>query len=229
MTVMPLAVVAAAVAATAWRALGLVLLAAALLAALAWGVVRLRALGIGPWAPPAEDDDLPPLLLRPPASGTAPRPAAVAPAPRPAVVAPAPQVVSPPQQPGAPVEVGSVRFHRPPEGTLQLLPGRLEILAGSRRVEEIRFVRVPGRPAAVTFGRGVGEPHTHVQLEAPTVSRLHARMSYEAGTWRIANLSGTNPVCVNGAALSLEPGADTVLEDGDEVEMGQVVYRFRAR
>lgn len=259
MTVMPLAVVAAAVAATAWHALGLVLLGAAVLAAVAFAVLRLRARD-GRGAGEDEEDDLPPLLLRPPGPGALPRRAAVAPAPqvvsRPQQPETSPEPHDPPRlpaksppgagrrsakrgaetlaaipahEPGDAVDVGNVRFHRPPEGTLQLLPGRLEILAGSRRIEEIRFVKVPGRPAAVTFGRGVGEPHTHVQLEAPTVSRLHARMSYEGGAWRIANLSGTNPVLVNGAALSVDPAADTVLKDGDEVAMGQVLFRFRAR
>jgi pSer/pThr/pTyr-binding forkhead associated (FHA) protein len=127
------------------------------------------------------------------------------------------------------VRIGQVHFHRPPEGTLQLLPGRLEILAGTDRVDEIRFLKLPGREAAVTFGRSRGEPHAHVQLEAPTVSRLHARMSYQGGRWRIANLSSTNPILVNGEQLPLEPDVSALLEDGDRVEMGQVIFRFRMR
>lgn len=130
---------------------------------------------------------------------------------------------------GAAAHVGQVHFHRPPEGTLQLLPGRLEILAGTERVDEIRFLKVPGQEPAVTFGRATGEAHLHVQLEAPTVSRMHARMSFQGGRWRIANLSRTNPIVVNGEQLPLDANASAVLEDGDCLEMGQVVFRFRMR
>lgn len=127
------------------------------------------------------------------------------------------------------VEVGRVRFHRPPEGTLQLLPGRLEILAGNEQVEEIRFVKLPGREPVVTFGRNAGEPHTHVQLQSPTVSRMHAVMRFQFGRWHIVNLSQTNPVHVRGVELPSE-GTDPIpLEDGDELEMGEVTFRFRLR
>ena len=38
----------------------------------------------------------------------------------------------------------TVRFRRPADEALQLLPGRLEVLGGEPRREEIRFVRAPG-------------------------------------------------------------------------------------
>src|SRR5919204_1507644 len=63
------------------------------------------------------------------------------------------------------VQAGLVRFHRPPEGTLQLLPGRLEIISGKEGVDEIRFVKVPGKEPVITFGRSPGEPHTHIELQ----------------------------------------------------------------
>ena len=120
-----------------------------------------------------------------------------------------------------------------PAGTVQFLPGRLEVVQGRGVVgQEVRFVR-PERPtdrAVVTFGRAEGPPYRHVQLKVPTVSRLHARMSLEpgSGTWRLENLSSTNPVSVNGA--DLPEGAPAVaLADGDRVEMGEVVFTFRAR
>ncbi len=120
-----------------------------------------------------------------------------------------------------------VRVPSAVEGTLQLLPGRLEIASGNDRMKEIRFVKMPG-PAVVTFGRDAGEAHTHIQVESPTVSRMHASMRFEAGRWRIKNLSGTNPVVVNGQQL---PADDTELElnDGDQVEMGDMIFRFRSR
>src|SRR5687768_14021002 len=61
----------------------------------------------------------------------------------------------------------SVRMPKPPEGTLQLLPGRLEIASGNDRMKEIRFVKMPG-PTVVTFGRYAGEGHSHIQVDSPT-------------------------------------------------------------
>jgi pSer/pThr/pTyr-binding forkhead associated (FHA) protein len=125
------------------------------------------------------------------------------------------------------VDTGAVRFHRVAEGTLQLLPGRLEILAGADSREEIRFVKLAGREPSFTFGRSPGEPHVHVQLQSPTVSRLHARMRCHEGRWLLSNLSRTNPVIVNGTAVS--NGSEQRLQDGDRVEMGEIVFQFRSR
>ena len=120
-----------------------------------------------------------------------------------------------------------------PAGTVQFLPGRLEVVQGrSVTGQEVRFVRPErvGDRAVVTFGRGEGVPYRHVQLKVPTVSRLHARMSLEPGsrTWKLENLSTTNPVAVNG--VDLPEGAPPLpLADGDRVEMGEVVFTYRAR
>jgi hypothetical protein len=127
------------------------------------------------------------------------------------------------------VQLGRIHFHRPPEGTLQLLPGRLEIVGGTDRADEIRFVRVPGREPVVTFGRSDGEPHTHVRLNALTVSRVHAAMRFQGGTWYVENRSTTNPVMVNGAPLPLAGGPPVKLADGDTMELGEVIFRFRLR
>ena len=147
---------------------------------------------------------------------------------------------------GAAVEGASVRYWRPPDGTLQFLPGRLEVIAGRDAGQEIRFVRTPGPDGSrVTFGRAEGAPYRHVQLREPTVSRTHARMTLEAVNsngadgsantprWRLENLSATNPVVVNGQPLASDPDdgehCSVVLDDGDKIEMGEVVFRFHAR
>jgi hypothetical protein len=126
------------------------------------------------------------------------------------------------------VEGKTIRFYRPPEGTLQMLPGRLEIVEGEDRGQAIRFVRTRGGPQQVTFGRREGAPYEHIQLRAPTVSRQHARLDFEHGRWNICNLSETNPVLVNGESLAMAHGARP-LSDGDRIEMGEVVFRFRER
>ena len=114
------------------------------------------------------------------------------------------------------------------EGTLQLLPGRFEVVAGMDGGRDIRFVRGPGGTPEITLGRMEGPTHRHVQLPAQTVSRMHARMRFEAGRWHIANLSPTNPVVINGDPLDAD-GQSRALAEGDRVELGEVVLRFRDR
>lgn len=121
------------------------------------------------------------------------------------------------------------RVTRPMDGTLQFLPGRFEVIEGREIGQEIRFVRQPGSSQTeVTFGRQDGTPYRHVQLHEPTVSRLHAKMTLEDKSWRLTNLSATNPAGVNGKPLDPDHGS-VVLRDGDRVEMGEVVFRFRAK
>ena len=114
------------------------------------------------------------------------------------------------------------------EGTLQLLPGRFEVVGGMDGGRDIRFVRGPGAVPEVTLGRGEGPMYRHVQLPAQTVSRMHARMRFENGRWHIANLSPTNPLVINGEPLNAD-GASRTLAEGDRVELGEVVLRFRER
>ncbi len=122
----------------------------------------------------------------------------------------------------------AVRFNVPVDGTLQFLPGRLEIISGQEPGREIRFVRLPdAADPEITFGRNEGALYRHVQLRDATVSRLHARMVMRNGAWTLTNLSTTNPVMHNGAVLG--DGEAQVLADNDRVEMGEVVFRFRAR
>ena len=145
---------------------------------------------------------------------------------------------------GTAVEGTSVRYWRPADGTLQFLPGRLEVIAGRDSGQEIRFVRTPGPDGArVTFGRAEGAPYRHVQLREPTVSRTHARMILEAASsngpdastsvprWRLENLSATNPVVVNGRPLACDgsENCSVMLDEGDRIEMGEVVFRFHER
>jgi hypothetical protein len=148
---------------------------------------------------------------------------------------------------GEAVEGASIRYWRVADGTLQFLPGRLEIAAGRDAGHEIRFVRTAGPDGTIiTFGRAEGVPYRHVQLREPTVSRSHARMALEsingtplslspsnvgASRWRLENLSATNPVIVNGKPLDPEggPRASVILSEGDRIEMGEVAFVFRAR
>jgi pSer/pThr/pTyr-binding forkhead associated (FHA) protein len=147
---------------------------------------------------------------------------------------------------GTAVDGASVRYWRPADGTLQFLPGRLEVVAGRDAGQEIRFVRTPGPDGTrVTFGRAEGAPYRHVQLREPTVSRAHARMTLESAgagatpsphsgngpRWRLQNLSATNPVVVNGRPLAADGSASgwVQLGEGDRIEMGEVVFLFHEK
>ena len=121
----------------------------------------------------------------------------------------------------------TVHFRRPADEAVQLLPGRLEVLSGLASLREIRFVRVPGERPEVFLGREPGSSPQHVSLPSSTVSRQHARLDFSGGRWSLTNLSRTNPVVVNDERLSNVQG-HRALVDGDRIELGDVVLRFRA-
>ena len=127
---------------------------------------------------------------------------------------------------GGPSE--TVKFRRPDDEPIQILPGRLEVVSGEKKHREIRFVRSPGEPAELILGRDPGKSPQTVALQSDTVSRRHARFAYANGRWAVANLSGTNPVVVNDERLA-DGTIERPLVDGDRVELGEVVLRFRAR
>lgn len=127
----------------------------------------------------------------------------------------------------APATSETVRFVRPSDEVVQLLPGHLEVLSGDARHQEIRFVRVAGQQPQLILGRNPGRSPQHVALNSSTVSRQHARLAYTGGKWAVANLSTTNPVVVNDQELTNLDG-ERQLADGDRIELGEVVLRFHA-
>lgn len=127
------------------------------------------------------------------------------------------------------VDAPRIHFEQPEEGTLEFLPGRLEVVSGEGVGQEIHFARRVGEEdTTVTFGRSDGPPLRHVQLLDPTVSRLHARMTFARGHWQLVNLSTTNPVVLNGTRLAPQAG-ELTLADGDRIEMGSVMFVFRSQ
>jgi hypothetical protein len=127
-----------------------------------------------------------------------------------------------------PLGTETVRFQRPTEDLVQLMPGHLEVLAGDSRHQEIRFVRVQGQQPHLILGRNPGRSPQHISLNSSTVSRQHARLAFAGGKWAVANLSKTNPVVVNNVELSNVDG-ERPLADGDRIELGEVVLRFHAQ
>jgi hypothetical protein len=145
---------------------------------------------------------------------------------RPASFRHPPPPTPPPPHP-SPAEAERTTYMPRVERPVEYFPGRLEIESGHRRGETIRFRRTHGNSTRITLGRGDGPPDTHIKLPAETVSRHHASMQFENGRWRITNLSRTNPTIVNGEELIAAEGGRW-LEDGDVIEMGEIVLRFRA-
>lgn len=121
----------------------------------------------------------------------------------------------------------TVVFHRPVDEAVQILPGRLHVLSGDAAGRDIRLVSRIGEAPHIVVGRETGPPYRHITLEAPTVSRRHARIDFVDGHWTITNLSKTNPVLVNNRAL-LNGGTARKLSHGDCIELGEVALRFLA-
>jgi hypothetical protein len=139
-----------------------------------------------------------------------------------------PSTVPSPSSDTSPVEpapLETVQFARPTEEAVQLLPARLEVVSGMTPQQVIRFVRVPGQPAEMILGREAASSPQQVTLTSSTVSRRHARVTYDDGRWLVTNLSRTNPVVVNDHALAEFEGPRPLL-DGDRIELGDVVLRF---
>jgi hypothetical protein len=126
------------------------------------------------------------------------------------------------------LEGKTVKIAIPPAGTLKLLPGRLIVVSGEDNVKELRFYRTKNQDEnEILFGRAAGTSYNYVQLKSMTVSAKHAKMIYAGGKFTIINYSSTNPVKVN--SKDLEVNGSSVLNDGDKVELGEVVFEFRAQ
>jgi Nif-specific regulatory protein len=66
-------------------------------------------------------------------------------------------------------------------------------------------------------------PGCDVQLDDPSVSRRHARISKANQGWLIEDLGSTNGIMVNGASVDRE-----YLTGGEDIELGNVRLRFVA-
>lgn len=172
------------------------------------------------------DPEGPLLVFAPPETPPPARP------PRPALAGPVParplriEPFTPAVAAAAAEDELTVKIELPAGGRFEFLPGALEVLEGPDLQREIRFVSGVDATPEFTIGRTRGPADRHVQLSAPTVSRVHARMRFAGGEWSIRNLSTTNPLRVNGHELTREEEG-RVLADGDRIEVGEVVLRFR--
>jgi hypothetical protein len=80
-------------------------------------------------------------------------------------------------------------------------------------------------PAAGIVGTVLGVDLTELDsVEAPSVSRRHARIFLQHGDWLLEDLRSTNGTAVN--EQWLDAGERVALRDGDEVRFGDVTLAF---
>lgn len=82
----------------------------------------------------------------------------------------------------------------------------------------------------VTIGRGAnrdavrtGANELHLRLPSATVSKEHARIVRRDDEWFFQDLDSRNGSCINGQRVT-----NSVIRDGDWIEVGCVVLRYRA-
>ncbi len=131
--------------------------------------------------------------------------------------------------PAQTMEGKTIKMQVPPPGTLKLLPGRLEVVAGDDVVKEIRFYKPKGvaRPE-ITFGRAQGPAYSHVQLKPMTVSSRQAKIVFDGGNVFLINYASTesNPTRINGREMSIEESIP--ISNGDKIAMGEIEFKFHA-
>ena len=72
----------------------------------------------------------------------------------------------------------------------------------------------------MTIGR---IPESVITLEDPNVSRNHAEIRPQGGSFVLADVGSTNGTKINGVKVS-----ERVLQDGDEMTFGATTFRFEA-
>lgn len=80
----------------------------------------------------------------------------------------------------------------------------------------------PGRQVLLDGQTLIGRlPECDLQLDDPSVSRRHARLTERAAGWSIEDLDSTNGVRVNGTTVR-----QTSLSEGDTIELGTIRLTF---
>ena len=83
--------------------------------------------------------------------------------------------------------------------------------------------KVPVPAPVVTVGQSASN---EVVLADDSVSRRHARLEYEGGSWHVTDLDSTNGTYLNGTRVP--PNVATPLPYGANIRFGAVLARFRA-
>jgi signal transduction histidine kinase len=92
---------------------------------------------------------------------------------------------------------------------------RASLLVVQGAEQGVRF-ELGARP--VSMGRGV---HNEIRLHDTEVSRVHASIQCDNGTYALVDRNSSNGTFVNG-----KPATSRVLEDGDQIQLGRTVLLF---
>ena len=133
-------------------------------------------------------------------------------------------------EPAETLEGNTIKMHAPPTGTLKLLPGYFEVIAGEPKIKEIRLYKTSGQTEIeTTIGRLPGEPYKHIQLKLQTVSRKQAKLVFSNGRYTIINYAPetSNPTKINGR--DMEVNESHMLEEDDKIQMGEVELIYHAQ
>ncbi|MGB7159690.1 MAG: SpoIIE family protein phosphatase [Tepidisphaeraceae bacterium] len=87
-------------------------------------------------------------------------------------------------------------------------------------------VELPGKPGGVTLGRHEA-CDVRLPADAEKVSRQHARLSFNAGTWRLADLKSRWGTFLNG--VKVEPGPEMPLSEGDFIRITPWTFSFSTK
>ena len=109
--------------------------------------------------------------------------------------------------------------------TVQFLPGRLEPLIPEVMKQEVRFQQASSGDQEVTLGWETGEPPHHVTLDHTSIQPLHAKMTFQKGSWMIESLAPNSLIDVNGTPVPTTSGP-YLLANGDQVRIGEALFRF---
>ncbi|MFG3246443.1 FHA domain-containing protein [Streptomyces sp. NPDC048187] len=115
------------------------------------------------------------------------------------------------------------RLSRMVFGTVEAVSGFGVRLGRAWRAERLPKLLLPhpGTGHPLRIGR---DPASGLRLSHDTVSRVHAELSRQGGTWVLRDLGSTNGTTVNGRRVI---GA-AVVREGDQVGFGRMSFRLAA-
>ncbi|MFZ4828505.1 MAG: FHA domain-containing protein [Phototrophicaceae bacterium] len=102
---------------------------------------------------------------------------------------------------------------------LNLGKGKLIITTGPQEGSSIPLLL-----NELTVGRATNRANWEIALQDPSVSRPHARLALENGSWVLYDLGSANGTMINGLAVD---GKGRPLRDGDIVAFGSTLALFR--
>ena len=111
---------------------------------------------------------------------------------------------------------------------VQVLPGSSRSGGGQQRRRSHPLHAREGRAGRHhdwRGGRAASPPHQAAGGDDQSHARAHAVL--QEGRWRITNLSPNNPTLVNGQELG-STARTRLLDDGDMIQIGEMLLRFRA-